>query len=46
MEIAMARRYISTALLLFAQILLGGWAFIKMLEPNMMLELLQAFSLC
>jgi hypothetical protein len=42
----MTPRDISTALLLLAQVLLGGWAFIKMLEPGMTLEFLQAFSLC
>jgi heme A synthase len=46
MERLMVRRYISTALLLIAQVLIGGWAFMKMLEPNMMLDLLRAFTLC
>ncbi|MGZ3241699.1 MAG: hypothetical protein ACXWJK_15985 [Burkholderiaceae bacterium] len=42
----MARQYISTALLLIAQVLIGGWAFMKMLDPDMMLDLLRAFTLC
>jgi heme A synthase len=42
----MSHRYISTVLLLLAQVLIGGWAFMKMLEPGMMLDFLQAFTLC
>jgi heme A synthase len=47
MEMAMiSNRYISTALLLIAQVLIGGWAFMKMLDPDMMLEILRAFTFC
>jgi heme A synthase len=42
----MARRYLSTALLLIAQVLLGGWALIRMLEPDMVLELLRSLTFC
>jgi hypothetical protein len=42
----MTLRALSTALLLIAQVLIGGWAFLKMLEPNMLLEVLRSFSFC
>jgi heme A synthase len=47
MEIEMvSHRYLSTALLLIAQVLIGGWAFMKMLDPDMMLEILRTFTFC
>lgn len=42
----MAHRYLSTALLLAALGLIGGWACMKMLEPAMMMDVLQAFTFC
>jgi len=42
----MSHQYISTALLLIAQVLIGGWAFMKMLDPNMMLDILRVFTFC
>ncbi|MGZ5818187.1 MAG: hypothetical protein ACXWJD_05510 [Burkholderiaceae bacterium] len=42
----MTHRYMVTALLLIAQVLIGGWAFMKMLDPSMMLDILKAFTLC
>lgn len=42
----MVYRYASTILLLLAQVLIGGWAFMQMLEPNMMMEVLRAFTFC
>lgn len=40
------RRYIAPALLLIVQVLIGGWAFMTMLEPSMMLDLLRAMTFC
>jgi hypothetical protein len=42
----MRRRTLSTTLLVIAHVLIGVWAFRKMLEPDMMVNLLQMFSLC
>ena len=42
----MKNRYVSTALLLTAQVLIGGWAFMKMLEPGNILDVLRMFSFC
>jgi hypothetical protein len=33
-------------LLLAAHLLIGGWAFMKLLEPGNTLDLLRLFSLC
>ncbi|MGH8810274.1 MAG: hypothetical protein ACREX0_20530 [Noviherbaspirillum sp.] len=35
-----------TVLLVMAQVLIGGWAFMKMMAPANMLDVLRLFSLC
>ncbi len=42
----MADRYLSTALLLMALVWVGGWAFMRILEPDMVMEVLRAFTFC
>ena len=42
----MEKPYIATALLLAAQMLIGGWAFMKVLEPGNILDVLRLFSFC
>lgn len=42
----MKRFGLGSLLLLVAHLLIGGWAFMKLLEPGNTLELLRLFSLC
>lgn len=42
----MKRFSLGSLLLLAAHLLIGGWAFMKLLEPGNTLELLRLFSLC
>lgn len=42
----MKRFSLGSILLLAAYLLIGGWAFVKLLEPGNTLELLRLFSLC
>lgn len=42
----MRRIPIGTLLLVLAHVLIGGWAFAKLLEPGTTLEVLRLVSLC
>lgn len=42
----MRRIHFGKVALVLAHVLIGGWAFVKMLEPGNMLEVLKLFSLC
>jgi hypothetical protein len=42
----MTNRYLSTALLLMALVWIGGWTFMKMLDPDMVMVVLRAFTFC
>ena len=42
----MKQREIALPLLLILQLLIGGWAFMRMLDPASMLDILRLFSFC
>lgn len=42
----MERIHAGKVALVLAHVVIGGWAFIKLLEPANMLQMLRLFSLC
>ncbi|HEV7619692.1 MAG TPA: hypothetical protein VGO51_16475 [Burkholderiaceae bacterium] len=42
----MGRIHPGTVLLAVSAVLIGGWAFTKLLEPANMLEMIRLFSMC
>jgi hypothetical protein len=42
----MKRIYLGIVLLVAAQVLIGGWAFMEVLKPANVMQALQAFSMC
>jgi hypothetical protein len=40
------RLYLGIVLLMIAHAAIGGWAFMEMLKPGNVMQLLRAFSMC
>ena len=38
--------YLGIVLQVIAQVIIGGWAFMQMLKPENVMEVLQAFTMC
>jgi heme A synthase len=45
-EGAMKEIYLGVVLLIVAQAVIGGWAFMEMLKPENVMQILRAFSMC
>jgi heme A synthase len=44
--VSMKQIYLGIVLLVIAQVIIGGWAFMEMLKPENVMQVLRAFSMC